>query len=322
MRGVSQRAGVRLVGITEGTGSDNATVTGGAAIIQRGSTGMQRDAERWAPEDLPLDKPNVARMYDYYLGGYHNFAIDRQAAEAVIAAYPDFPVAMRANRAFLRRAVKFLATQGICQFLDIGSGIPTVGNVHDVAQRAQPSARVVYVDSDPVTVAHSSAILGATANVAALQADAHLPATILEHPITNGLLDFRQPVAVLLLTVLHFVTDDAAALRTVRALRDALVPGSYLVISHGTREHDAPPEVKEQVLRLYRGTSNPAKPRSATELQQFFEGFKLVEPGLVFTPLWRPENTADPLHMHPERAATYAGVGQKMDLTPAAASPR
>ena len=284
---------------------------------------MQRDADSWAPEDLPLDKPNVARMYDYYLGGYHNFAIDRQAAEAVIATYPDFPVAMRANRAFLRRAVKFLATQGICQFLDIGSGIPTVGNVHEVAQRVQPSARVVYVDSDPVTVAHSAAILGATPNVAALQADARQPELILQHPVTMNLLDFSQPVAVLLLTVLHFLTDDAEALRTVDALRTGLAPGSYLVISHGTREHDAPPEVKEQVLRLYRGTSNPAKPRSATELLQYFEGFDLVEPGLVFTPLWRPENAADPLHTHPERAATYAGVGRKADssTTQVAASP-
>jgi hypothetical protein len=272
-------------------------------------TGMQRDT--WAPDEIPVDMPNVARMYDYYLGGFHNFAVDRQAAEAVVAAYPDFPMAMRANRAFLRRAVKFLARQGVRQFLDIGSGIPTVGNVHEVAQQVEPDARVVYVDSDPVTVAHSAAILQHTPNAAALQADARQAETILQHPTTRALLDFDQPVAVLMLTVLHFLTEDAEALRTVCMLRDALAPGSYLVISHGTREHDAPPAVKEQVLRLYRATTNPAKPRSATELLRFFAGFDLVEPGLVFTPLWRPENIADPLHAHPERAATYAGVARK-----------
>jgi hypothetical protein len=270
---------------------------------------LQSDA--WSPEDIPLDKPNVARMYDFYLGGYHNFAIDRQAAEAVISAYPDFPVAMRANRAFLRRAVKFLASAGVSQFLDIGSGIPTVGNVHEVAQQVQPDARVVYVDSDPVAVAHSAAILGRTANVAALQADAGHVETILEHPVVKAMLDFRQPVAVLLLTVLHFVIDDDVAVRTVRALRDAVAPGSYLVVSHGTREHDAPPAVQAQVVRLYGQTSNPARPRSAAQIARFFDGLTLVEPGLVFTPLWRPQDASEPLFPHPERSATYAGVARK-----------
>jgi hypothetical protein len=270
---------------------------------------LQSDA--WSPEDIPLDKPNVARMYDFYLGGYHNFAIDRQAAEAVISAYPDFPVAMRANRAFLRRAVKFLAAAGVSQFLDIGSGIPTVGNVHEVAQQVQPDARVVYVDSDPVAVAHSAAILGRTANVAALQADAGHVETILEHPVVKAMLDFRQPVAVLLLTVLHFVIDDDVAVRTVRALRDAVAPGSYLVVSHGTREHDAPPAVQAQVVRLYGQTSNPARPRSAAQIARFFDGLTLVEPGLVFTPLWRPQDASEPLFPHPERSATYAGVARK-----------
>jgi hypothetical protein len=270
---------------------------------------LQSDA--WSPEDIPLDKPNVARMYDFYLGGYHNFAIDRQAAEAVISAYPDFPVAMRANRAFLRRAVKFLASAGVSQFLDIGSGIPTVGNVHEVAQQVQPDARVVYVDSDPVAVAHSAAILGRTANVAALQADAGHVETILEHPVVKAMLDFGQPVAVLLLTVLHFVVDDDVAVRTVRALRDAVAPGSYLVVSHGTREHDAPPAVQAQVVRLYGQTSNPARPRSAAQIARFFDGLTLVEPGLVFTPLWRPQDASEPLFPHPERSATYAGVARK-----------
>jgi SAM-dependent methyltransferase len=267
-------------------------------------------AEGWAGAEQ-LDRPNVARMYDYYLGGYHNFAIDRQAAEAVLAAYPDFALAMRANRAFLRRAVRYLAAQGIDQFLDLGSGIPTVGNVHEVAQQANPAARVVYVDLDPVAVAHSEAILAGDPATVVLQGDVRQPEAILANPTTRQLLDFRQPIAVLMLTVLHFLTDDAEALQAVRTLRDALAPGSYLVISHGTPDHDTRREVKERVIGLYRATNTPAKPRRAAEVLRFFAGFELVPPGLVYTPQWRPESTADPLHDQPAASATYAAVGRK-----------
>ncbi len=258
-----------------------------------------------------IDTPNVARMYDYYLGGYHNFAVDRQAAEAVIATYPDFALAMRANRAFLHRAVRFLLSQGIDQFLDIGSGIPTVGNVHEVAQRVNPDARVLYVDSDPVAVAHSEHILAGAPNTAVLQADARWPERILGDQTTRRLLNFERPVAVLMLTVLHFVTDDVEALRTVRSLRDAMAPGSYLVLSHGTPEHDVPEAVKERVVGLYRTSNTPAKPRTATEVLRFFEGFDLVTPGLVYTPAWRAEGESDPLRHQPGRSATYAAVGRK-----------
>src|SRR2546423_11334318 len=146
-------------------------------------------------------------MYDYFLGGYHNFEIDRKAAEAAIAIYPDFALVMRANRAFLRRAVEYLVAQGVDQFLDIGSGIPTVGNVHEVAQRANPAARVVYVDSDPVAVAHSSAILQGTANTAVIRADTRHPAQILGHPDVRRLLHFDKPLALLLVFILHFIID-------------------------------------------------------------------------------------------------------------------
>ncbi|MBX6342403.1 MAG: SAM-dependent methyltransferase, partial [Thermomicrobiaceae bacterium] len=143
----------------------------------------------WARGDFPLDKPSAARMYDYYLGGFHNFEIDRQAAEQAIARWPDLPLIMQANRAFLRRAVNFVSGQGIDQFLDIGSGIPTVGNVHEVAQRANPSARVVYVDIDPIAVAHSQEILRGNPNATVIQGDVRRPSEILEHPDVQRLLD-------------------------------------------------------------------------------------------------------------------------------------
>ena len=141
---------------------------------------MERPA--WAPAELDLDRPNAARMYDYYLGGSHNFAVDRELAGRVLEAWPDMPRAAQANRAFLRRAVRFLADQGVRQFLDIGSGIPTVGNVHEVAQAAAPDARVVYVDTDPVAVAHSRAILAGDPQTAVVQADGRDPVGLLAHP--------------------------------------------------------------------------------------------------------------------------------------------
>src|SRR5918911_1136740 len=164
---------------------------------------------KWISSDIPLDKPSAARMYDYYLGGSHNFELDRKMAEQAIALWPDLPLIMQTNRAFLRRAVNYLVSQGVEQFLDIGSGIPTVGNVHEVAQLANPSARVVYVDIDPITVAHSQAILQDVANVATIQADVRRPEQILGHPATRRLLDFERPMAVLLVALLHFIPDDA-----------------------------------------------------------------------------------------------------------------
>ena len=174
-----------------------------------------------------LSLPSAARMYDYYLGGHHNLAIDREAADAAIAIYPEFPLIMQANRAFLRRAVVYLAEQGIDRFLDIGSGIPTVGNVHQIVQQINPSARVVYVDVDPVAVTHSTAVLRGVPNATIIEADLRQPKTILDHPDVRDLLGAGQPVALILAFVLHFVVDDAQARWVVRELRDALPPHSY-----------------------------------------------------------------------------------------------
>ena len=264
----------------------------------------------WTPDHVSIDTPSVARMYDYYLGGYHNFAADRAAAEAAIAVRPELPLVMQANRAFLRRAVRFMIEQGIEQFLDIGSGIPTVGNVHEVAQQANPAARVVYVDIDPVAVAHSQAILRGNALATVIQADARQPEQIIRHPETQRLLDWNKPVAVLLVALLHFVPDDADAAALVRVFRDASPTGSYLAISHASHAH-LPAEVSNQVRRVYNTTTNAITPRTRDLISRCFDGLELVEPGLVFAPLWRPESPDDLFLDTPERSSSYVGVGRK-----------
>ncbi len=260
--------------------------------------------------DMPLDKPSPARMYDYFLGGYHNFEIDRRAAEQVLAIHPETPLIMRANRAFLRRAVSLLSERGIDQFLDIGSGIPTVGSVHEIVQRTNPATRVVYVDVDPIAVAHSEAILKDVPNTAVIEADARHTEQLLEHPELRRTLDFSRPVAVLLVALLHFVTDDDDALRMVRTFRNALPSGSYLAISHGTNEN-APSDVIEQGGKVYARSTNPAMARSRSQIATFFEGLELIEPGLVYAPLWWPEGPDDLFVDQPERSINLVGVGRK-----------
>jgi hypothetical protein len=248
-------------------------------------------------------------MYDYFLGGAHNFAVDRRAAEQVLTFYPEMPLWAQANRAFLRRAVGYLAAQGVEQFLDIGSGIPTVGSVHQVAQAANPAARVVYADIDPVAVAHSQAILRDNPQAIAVEADVRQAAQLLRHAAVQRVLDPARPIAALLVAVLPFVMDDTEALRLVRELSDALPTGSYVVIAHVTAE-GSPAEVREKFLRLYASTSSPGGPRPRSVIGRFFEGLELVEPGLVYAPLWRPESSTDLYFDEPGRAANFVGVGR------------
>jgi S-adenosyl methyltransferase len=250
-------------------------------------------------------------MYDYFLGGYHNFAVDRQAADAAVALYPDFPLVMQANRAFLRRAVKYLLALGVHRFLDIGSGIPTVDNTHQVARRADPDACVVYVDSDPIAVAHSSALLRGESNAMIVQADAVNHQELLSQPTVRQLLAAGEPVGLLMVFMLHFVLDDELAYAMVRNLTDALPSGSYVVISHGTDE-DVPAEVRDQLLRLYRGTTNPVRVRRRGEFARFFEGLELVEPGITYVASWRPEAADDLLVDQPERSIGLAAVARKL----------
>jgi hypothetical protein len=272
--------------------------------------GGQAVSPAWSPPNLPLDKPSPARMYDYFLGGYHNFAVDRRAADAAISIYPDFPLVMQANRAFLRRAVKFLLAQNVRRFLDVGSGIPTVDNTHQVAQRAAPETRVVYIDNDPIAVAHSAALLRDEPNTAIIEADVTRYDLVLKHPIVEDLLGAGEPVGLLMVFLLHFVLDDQLAYDLVHHLIDALPSGSYVVISHGT-DDDIPGDVREQLLRLYSGTTNPVRVRSRAEFGRFFEGLDLVEPGIVYVPRWRPEAADDLLVDKPERAIGFAAVAHK-----------
>jgi len=262
--------------------------------------------------DADLSKPNIARIYDYAIGGYSNFAADRAATDAFVAVYPDGLLGARANRAFLRRAVAYLAGEGIDQFLDIGSGLPTVGNVHEVARGSNPAARVVYVDNDPVAVRYSRTILAedGVADVAAIEADLRDPASILAHPETRRLLDLSRPIALILAAVLHFIPDDDAARCAVRDLTAALPAGSYMIISHGTYD-GASSDTLAQLARLYEETTHPVGFRSRAQLTRFFDGFELVSPGLVFTPAWHPDGSPSPFTTEPERAAVLAGVGRK-----------
>jgi hypothetical protein len=269
--------------------------------------------EKWIPEGLPIDKPTAARIYDYLLGGYHNLEIDRQVADKVLEIYPDARVGSQACRAFLRRVVTFLTDCGVDQFLDIGAGIPTVGNTHEVAQRANPAARIVYVDIDPVAVAHGRAMLRDNPRATAIQADLRQPNRILDHPEVQALVDLDRPVGVLLLLILHAIRDDEVAYNAVTTLRDALVPGSLIAISHATRDC-APPAVIEQFERLSERTATRVRYRSHDEVLAFFTGLEMVDPGLVFVPLWRPEERDDLLVNESERSVTYGGVGRTLNL--------
>jgi len=248
------------------------------------------DRPAWAPAELDLERPNAARMYDYYLGGSHNFAVDRELAAKVLEAWPDMPRAAQANRAFLRRAVRFLTDQGVRQFLDIGSGIPTVGNVHEVARETAPGSRVVYVDTDPVAVSHSRALLAGDELTTVLEADGREPEALLADPVVTGLLDLTEPVGLLTVALLHFVPDDTDPHGMLARYAAVLAPGSWLVVSHGTAD-DAPSVTR--MAEHYRQTATPLWPRDKDELAELLRNVDLVEPGVAFLPAWRPDHPDD-----------------------------
>ena len=247
-------------------------------------------------------------MYDYYLGGFHNFAADREMAQEAIAMWPELPLMMRANRAFLRRAVRFAARQGVSQFLDIGSGIPTVGSSHEIAQKEDPEARVVYVDIDPVAVVHSRAILSENPGAAVLQGDLRDPDRIVGEPSVRSIIDFDRPVAILLVAVLHFVDDADDPKALISRLYDAVAPGSIVIISHASQ--DGQEELAETHQQLYARTATPMTMRSHAEIQALFGNFDLVEPGVVPIERWHPESPAE-LTDDGKRMVGFAGVGIK-----------
>lgn len=262
----------------------------------------------WMPPEVDPDVPSAARVYDYYLGGRHNFASDRLMGDRALAQWPTLPRIMQANRAFLRRAVRYAVAQGIDQFLDIGSGIPTVGNVHEVAQEADPAARVVYVDRDPVAVAHSRTILDGVPRAGVVEADFIDPDAVLNDPVTRAVLNLDRPVAVLLVAVLHFVGDALEPRRALARYREAMAPGSLLVISHASAEGD--PDHAGEHAELYRDAGTPMTMRSREEVTTFFDGFVLVDPGVVYLPLWHPDAPESAANS-PERFTGYAAVGRR-----------
>ncbi|MCR6481698.1 SAM-dependent methyltransferase [Amycolatopsis sp. OK19-0408] len=262
-----------------------------------------------APRGIDFDKPNAARVYDYLIGGKLNYAIDRMFAEQILAVRPESRDLALLNRRWLRRAVRFGAEQGIRQFLDIGSGMPTVGHVHEVVQAIDATAHVVYVDNEPVAVAHSEIVLKGNDNAEMVQADAEIPADVLEHPTTERLLDFDRPLMVIMAAFIHFVPDSRDPAGLVAAYRDVLAPGSYLALSSGTFEGQG--EEVRRAAEMYQKSGTEVVARSKAELAALLDGFELVPPGIVFTPQWRPDDPAE-VGAHPELASQLALVARKV----------
>ncbi|MGA5179796.1 SAM-dependent methyltransferase [Streptomyces pseudogriseolus] len=268
---------------------------------------MERPA--WAPRSIDITVPSVSRMYDFYLGGSHNFEVDRQAARKAMEFMPGLPKVMQANRAFMRRAVRFAVAEGVTQFLDIGSGIPTFGSVHEVAQAADPEARVMYVDHDPVAVAHSKVVLEGNDRAGILAADLRKPQEILGSDEVGQLIDLNRPVALLLVAILHFVEEADDPYGAVAELSEALAPGSVLVLTHAAYEGiPLPPERAEGAVDVYRDMRNPLIMRTREEIARFFEGYDMVEPGLVPMPRWRPDTALE--DEDPYAFSGLAGVGR------------
>ena len=263
--------------------------------------------EGWSPAEVDLTTPNTARIYDYLLGGKDNYAADREVAEQLVEVIPEARMAARENHAFIGRAVRFLAREGVRQFIDIGSKLPARGNVREVAAEVAPDAAVVFADGDPVVLAHARALLAGTPRTAAVRCDLQRPDAVAGDPEVRALIDFEQPVACVLDRVLHFIDDDAEAAAAVRRLHDALPRGGHLVFTHITQ--DPEPESGGEVGNVFRPTSGHFWGRSRAKLLDIVSCFDLVEPGLTYTPQWRPDSLR-PHAPGPERTFTLAGVGR------------
>lgn len=268
-------------------------------------------AASWVPPEVDAELPSAARIYDAYLGGAYNFAVDREFVQRAKQHLPHVADVALWNRTFLQQAVRHAAdVEGITQFLDIGCGLPVTGAVHEIARERRPDARVVYVDNEPVAVAQGETVLAGTEGVEIVRGDVREPETIL--PAARRLLDFDRPVCVLMVALLHFLPDAERPAELVARFRDALAPGSLLALSHATVD-GVPEPVRGQTLAFidsYKNTQNPGfVARDHEEFAVMLAGFDLVEPGITYTPQWRPQQpiTAD---QHPERAVCYAAVGR------------
>ncbi|MFI0349969.1 SAM-dependent methyltransferase [Actinomadura sp. 9N407] len=261
------------------------------------------------PPEWVIDphRPSVARMYDYYLGGKDNFEADRAAAERAIAAVPSTLAFTRANRCFLAKAVTMLAERGVRQFLDIGSGLPTQENVHQVAQRAAPDAKVAYVDNDPIVLVHARALLADSERTKVIEADLREPESILHDETVQSHFDFDEPIALLMLAVLHFVPEEADPYGIVEKLKAPLAAGSHVVISHG-HAGEIPEALEEQVRGAYgRTEAGDIVPRGPERVMRFFDGCDLLPPGLVPVEDWQPG--VDFFEPDLSRAGFIGGVG-------------
>jgi hypothetical protein len=271
----------------------------------------------WAPQGVDVSKPSVARVYDCYLGGKDNFAVDREVVEQTRKVFPpDWEVDRGAldNRRFLQRVVRYLVGEaGIRQFIDFGSGLPTQGNVHEIAQQIAPQARVVYVDNDPIVLVHARALLGNTETTRVITADVRSPEQILRHDTVRDFIDFSEPVGMLLFAILHHINDDEDPAGIAGDLRDAMTPGSYLAVSHFCNPGSARPADSERAAmseKIFTEHLGTGRWRAREDILGYFGDFTLVEPGLVPLPEWRPES-ADDLVEHPVYHLFAGGVARK-----------
>jgi S-adenosyl methyltransferase len=290
---------------SEGGGVANREV----AVTDDGSGFSWTEAEKDLMEGIDTSVSHVARIWNYWLGGTDNYAVDREIGDQIVAMLPDVPVLARASRAFLARAVRYLAgAAGIRQFLDIGTGLPTVDNTHEVAQRVAPESKIVYVDNDPLVLVHARALLtsapeGATAYI---DADLREPEKILS--MAAETLDFSRPVALMLMGIVEFLTDDDEAYRIVARLVEDLPSGSYLVMYDGTNVVHK--EASDRIVEVWNSAGNaPLVLRSPAQIGRFFDGMELVEPGLVSVSRWRPE--AKPWG-EPDEVDAFGAVGRKI----------
>jgi hypothetical protein len=266
--------------------------------------------QSWVPQGVDISVPSPARLYDYMLGGAHNFAVDRQMGEKIEVMMPHARSAARINRAFLGRAVRYMVDEGVRQFLDIGSGIPTVSNVHEVAQERHPDCRVVYVDREPVAVAHSGLILAGNDRADVLQADMRDPDSILHAAEVRRLLDFDQPIGLLMFYMVHWVPTEDDPWALLKRYREALSSGSYLAITHLADDHENE-GVRTAATRLAQMGGEQAVERGKDEIAAFFGDFELVEPGLVRYGQWRSTGPADMSDDPTVNEIAYGGVGRK-----------
>jgi hypothetical protein len=294
-------------GNTDRGNTDSGHTDSGPEVTFLSAAVGESPAQDWPPREFDTGIPHSARMYDYWLGGKDNFAVDRQMAELFLQQIPSLREMAKENRNFVTRATHFLASQGVRQFLDVGTGIPTSPNLHETAQQINPDARVVYVDNDPVVLAHARALMVSSnqGTVAYVDADLREPERILSVPQLTHVLDLQEPVALMLIAILMLVGDNTDPYGKVAALREALPSGSYLALTHPTQDFD--PQAMAAVTAAASQGGMTFQPRSRDEVEGFFGDWELVSPGLVPVLSWRPEQEPG----DPKSAYYWAGVARK-----------